>query len=68
MEFNGVVLTMALQIDQVRSQVDVHPSAAPAQPAAAPIDGVDRATLGRLRPIVLQILKEELEKLRRQQG
>jgi hypothetical protein len=31
-------------------------------------NGIDRAMMERLRPMVLLILREELERLRRQQG
>jgi hypothetical protein len=32
------------------------------------MNGIDRGMVERLRPIVLLILREELERLRRQQG
>lgn len=63
---------MPVQIDHVQASLDIRP----AQPAVAPAtgalasgaNGVDRAALERLRPIVLLILREELDRLRRQQG
>jgi hypothetical protein len=61
-----------MQIHQVEAEVDVRPNQAADQPREPSLimgsDGIDRATLERLRPMVLQILREELERLNRQQG
>jgi hypothetical protein len=59
---------MAVQIDNVHSEVEVRPSGSPDIPAKHGMNGIDRSMLEQLRPMVLQILKEELERLRRQQG
>jgi len=59
---------MPVQIGEMHTDIDVRPpDAAPARPAAM-IRGSDRIELERLRPMVLQILREELDRLRRQQG
>ena len=62
---------MAVQIDKVDTTVDVIPP--PANPGAertSPREagGVDREQVEKLRPIVLLVLREELERMRRQQG
>jgi hypothetical protein len=60
---------MPVQIGEMRTEVDVRPpeaAAAATQPAMTRSN--DRAELERLRPLVLQILREELDRLRRQQG
>jgi hypothetical protein len=59
---------MAVQIDQVHTEVEVQPSGSAGKPASSGMNGIDRSMLEMLRPMVLQILKEELERLRRQQG
>ncbi len=59
---------MAVQIDQVHTEVEVQPSGPAGPPVSSGINGIDRSMLERLRPMVLQILNEELERLRRQQG
>jgi hypothetical protein len=59
---------MAVQIDQVHSDVHVQPPPASTPGTHSGLNGIDRTALERLRPLVLQILKEELERLRRQQG
>ena len=63
---------MPVQIQQVDDEVDTRPREMGTGPAApnpgVNFDGVDRSALERLRPIVLHILQEELERLTRQQG
>jgi len=59
---------MPVQIAQVHTDVDVQPPGPSRNVASSGLNGIDRLTLERLRPLVLQILKEELEQLRRQQG
>jgi hypothetical protein len=60
---------MPVQIGEMHTEVDVRPpDAAAAAPPAAMTRGNDRMEIERLRPLVLQILREELERLRRQQG
>jgi hypothetical protein len=61
---------VAIHIDQVQTDLDIRPS----QPGDGlrsgalvyRMSGVDRTMLDRLRPIVLLVLQEELERLRRQ--
>ena len=58
---------MPTQIGEMHTEIDVRPpDAAPAQRAA--VAGLARAELERLRPLVLEILRDELDRLRRQQG
>ena len=62
---------MPVYIDRVETELDVLPTAAPraAGAAAVPVPGAaDPALKERLRPIVMQILQEELDRLRRKQG
>ncbi len=60
---------MPVQIGEMRTDIDVRPpEAAAAAPPPAMTHGNDRKELERLRPLVLQILREELDRLRRQQG
>jgi hypothetical protein len=59
---------MAVQIDQVNTEVEVQRFESAGPPVSAGMIGIDRSMLERLRPMVLQILNEELERLRRQQG
>jgi hypothetical protein len=59
---------MPVQIRDMHTEFDVRPPDAPAAPSAAMTRGNDRNELERLRPLVLQILREELDRLRRQQG
>lgn len=60
---------MPVQINEMHTDVDVRPpDTAAAVPAAAMTPGNERKELERLRPLVLQILREELDRLRRQQG
>jgi hypothetical protein len=56
-----------VQIDEMRASIDVRPPTAPAAAPAAPARS-DQAELERLRPLVLRIVREELDRLRRQQG
>jgi len=63
---------MPVHIEHVQTDLDVRPPEAGAGPrggALAPgMNGIDHAMFERLRPLVLLILQEELERLRRQQG
>ncbi len=59
---------MVVQIDKVHSEVEVQPPGSAGKSASSGMNGIDRSMLEKLRPMVLQILKEELERLRRQQG
>ncbi|MGC1723524.1 MAG: hypothetical protein WA746_31475 [Isosphaeraceae bacterium] len=59
---------MPVQIDRVHSEVEVQRPSPASPPASSVMNGIDRSMLEQLRPMVLQILKEELERLRRQQG
>jgi hypothetical protein len=56
----------------MQTQVDVRPDDRGATPRGAPLtsgaNGSDPVTVERLRPLVLQIIQEELERLHRQQG
>ena len=57
---------MALSVDRVAVAMDIAPEApGRAGPAPPPTDAALRE---RLRPIVLEILAAELERLRREQG
>lgn len=60
---------MPLQINRVDAEVDVLPTE-PGGGGRPPVAGGpgDRALKERLRPIVLEILDEELERLRRRLG
>jgi hypothetical protein len=60
---------MPVQINEMHTDIDVRPpDAAAAAPGVAMTRGGERKELERLRPLVLQILREELDRLRRQQG
>jgi hypothetical protein len=63
---------MPVQIDHVQASLDVRPAQSGVAPVAGTLasgaNGIDRAALEGLRPIVLLILREELDRLRRQQG
>jgi hypothetical protein len=59
---------MPVQIGEMHTEVDVRPPDAAPAPRAAMTRGSDRSEIERLRPLVLQILREELDRLRRQQG
>lgn len=60
---------MPVQIGEMHTDVDVRPpEPAAATPHPAMTRGNDRMEFERLRPLVLQILREELDRLRRQQG
>jgi hypothetical protein len=69
-------MAMPLHIDRVETEMDVLPGGGEGG-AAGPGDrgglvpgltGPDSAFKERLRPLVLEILNEELERLRRRQG
>jgi hypothetical protein len=62
------VFSVALQIDHVQTDLNIRPQAAGSGELMSGANGVDRQTLERIRPLVLLILREELERLRRQQG
>jgi hypothetical protein len=61
-----------VHIDHVQTELDVRPPQAGEVPRSGALvsgmNGIDRIMLERLRPIVLLILQEELDRLRRQQG
>jgi hypothetical protein len=60
---------MPVQIGEMHTEVDVRPpDVTAAVPRTPTTSGNDRKELERLRPLVLQILREELDRLRRQQG
>jgi hypothetical protein len=63
---------MPVHIDHVQTDLDVKPPQAGDGPRsgalASGMNGIDRAALERLRPMVLLILQGELDRLRRQQG
>jgi len=65
---------MPLHIGQVDAEVSVTPPDAGALSGGSPGGSggggavADRQAIEALRPIVLEILREELERLRRQQG
>jgi hypothetical protein len=63
---------MPVHIDHVQTDLDVRPPLAGeglrSGALATGFNGIDRAMLERLRPLVLLILQEELDRLRRQQG
>ena len=59
---------MALHIDRVNTQIEVVPSGGSADTTSRNFNGSDSALLERLRPIVLEIMEEELQRLRREAG
>jgi hypothetical protein len=59
---------MPVQIGEMRTEVDVRPTDPAPSPTGAMASGNDRVELERLRPLILRILSEELDRLRRQQG
>ena len=63
---------MPLRIDRVETEMDVLPASGPAPTPAGGLGpgsaGSDLLLRERLRPIVLEILHDELERLRRKQG
>ena len=59
---------MPVQINEMHTDVDVRPPEVAAAAGPAMTGGGDRTELERLRPLVLQILCEELDRRRRQQG
>jgi hypothetical protein len=52
----------------VQTDLDIRPQTAGSGGLMSGANGIDYAMLERLRPVVLLILREELERLRRQQG
>jgi hypothetical protein len=61
---------MPMHFGRVETELDFRPAAADAAAGdrKAPPAGTDAEVKERLRPVVLQILQEELERLCRQQG
>lgn len=59
---------MPLHIGRVETDLDVTPSAGTAVPSAAPDPAADAALRDRLRPLVIEILRDELDRIRRTQG
>jgi hypothetical protein len=59
---------MPIQINRVDTEIDVLPPAVSGASGTAAVGGSDAALKERLRPIVMQILQEELDRLRRKQG
>jgi hypothetical protein len=59
---------VTVQIDHVQTDLDIRPQSAGSGGLTSGANGIDHAMLQRLRPLVLLILREELERLRRQQG
>jgi hypothetical protein len=61
---------MPLRIDRVETDMHVQPAAEtaprPADGSSPTLAGSDTALMERLRPIVLQILDQEMQRLRRQ--
>jgi hypothetical protein len=61
-----------VHIDHVQTDLDVRPSqggdGVPSGVLVSGMNGTDRGMVEQLRPIVLLILREELDRLRRQQG
>lgn len=60
---------MPVRIGEMHTEVDVRPpETAATAPQSAMTRGNDRMEFERIRSLVLQILREELDRLRRQQG
>lgn len=63
---------MPLEIGQVDSEIDVQPTggggSAGGASSDAPMLPGDTAMLARLRPMVIEIVEQELARLRREQG
>jgi hypothetical protein len=59
---------MALHIDRVNTEMEVVPSGESGGTTRGDFSGSDSTLLERLRPIVLEILEEELQRLRREAG
>lgn len=66
---------MPLHIDRVQTELEISPDAVASQGNARAVGDLygrsqasDAELKERLRPIVIQIIEEELDKLRRQQG
>jgi hypothetical protein len=58
---------MPLHIDHVDTELEVtRTSSQPGRPESGALSGSDVELLERLRPLVLRILEEELERLRRE--
>lgn len=67
----ATLIPMPVQIDEMQTEVDVRPDdpgTLPGGAAPSGANGPDPMTIERLRPLVLQIIREELERMRRQQG
>lgn len=59
---------MPVHIDHVQTDLNFAPAASGGGGLMSGANGIDHAMLERLRPLVLLILREELDRLRRQQG
>lgn len=66
---------MPLHIDRVQTEMEISPDAVASRDNAKTVPGLDGRSQAsdavlkeRLRPIVIEIIQEELDKLRRQQG
>lgn len=63
---------MPVQINEMKTEMDVRPGEHGTNPPGNALtpgaSSPDPVTIERLRPLVLAILREELERLRRQQG
>jgi hypothetical protein len=59
---------MALQIDRVNTQMDVLPSGQDSDTVNAYTNVTDSDLLERLRPLVIEIMAEEMDRLRREAG
>jgi hypothetical protein len=57
-----------VHIDHVQTDLNFSPAAGGGGGLTSGANGIDHAMLERLRPLVLLILREELDRLRRQQG
>jgi hypothetical protein len=59
---------MPLQIDRVNTQVDVLPSGQDTETVSAYASATDTELLERLRPLVIEIMEEQMDRLRREAG
>ncbi|MCG6970893.1 MAG: hypothetical protein LJE85_14090 [Gammaproteobacteria bacterium] len=59
---------MPLQIDRVNTQVDVLPSGQDGDTMNAYTSVTDTELLERLRPLVIEIMEEQMDRLRREAG
>jgi hypothetical protein len=59
---------MPVQIGEIHTDVDVRPLTAPPSPPSARNRSGEGNEMERLRSMVLEILRDELDRLRRQQG